>query len=203
MAAATVYTVGHSTLSQEEFLELLRSVSVELLWDIRSHPNSHWEWFRQAEMQRWLPEAGVGYRWVEALGGRRGRTLAQDVREQAAAGQRTGWTVEGFVTYEWHTLTEEFRAAAEELVRTAARSPVAIMCAEGVWWRCHRSMVSDYLVVRGAEVVHLQPRRTVHADVIADRLPRYRPQTLAVWRSQGSFPVGGPEGAQDGKHGEP
>jgi uncharacterized protein (DUF488 family) len=199
---ATIFTVGHSTLQPEEFLDLLAAAPLSLLWDVRSYPTSHWEWFTRTEMQRWLPAAGVQYRWVEALGGRRGRppagTAAVQVAGEGEAGEaRTGqasageaghgWTAEGFVNYEWHTLTDEFRAAAEELVHAAAREPVAIMCAEGVWWHCHRSMIADYLVVRGAEVVHLQPRRTVHADVVADRLPRYRSQTLVTWRAQGRF----------------
>ena len=62
------------------------------------------------------------------------------------------------------------------------RRPIAIMCAEGVWWRCHRSMIADYLVVAGAEVVHLQPRRLDHATVLAERLPRYHPDVIAAWR---------------------
>ena len=194
---ATIFTVGHSTLEPEKFLSLLATAPLRLLWDVRSYPTSHWQWFTRAEMQRWLPAAGVRYRWVKALGGRRGRspegTAAAPGSGMAGAGEAGDgpaehrWTAEGFVNYEWHTLTDEFRAAAEELVRSAAREPVAIMCAEGLWWRCHRSMIADYLVVRGAEVVHLQPRRTLHADVVADRLPRYRPQTLATWRAQGRF----------------
>jgi uncharacterized protein (DUF488 family) len=194
---ATIFTVGHSTLQPDEFLGLLGAASLSLLWDVRSYPTSHWEWFTRTEMQRWLPAAGVRYRWAEALGGRRGRPPARTAAMQGAGKGEAGegeageagqsWTAEGFVNYEWHMLTDEFRAAAEELVRAAAREPVAIMCAEGVWWRCHRSMIADYLVVRGAEVVHLQPRRTAHADVVADRLPRYRPQTLATWRAQGQF----------------
>jgi uncharacterized protein (DUF488 family) len=186
---ATVYTVGHSTLTQEQFLELLAHVPVTLVWDVRSYPVSHWEWFRRAQLERWLPAAGVEYRWVAALGGRRGPPPAQASAAPDAGEPPAGWTVEGFVNYEWHTLADEFRAAVEELVRTAARTPVAIMCAEGVWWRCHRSMVADYLVVRGAEVVHLQPRRTRHAEVIGERLARYRPATLAAWRAQGPFTV--------------
>jgi uncharacterized protein (DUF488 family) len=89
--------------------------------------------------------------------------------------------VEGFAAYEWHMTSAEFFAAADELAELGRRRPVAILCAEGVWWRCHRSMIADYLVTAGVEVVHLQPRRLVHAEVLAGRLPRYDPDVLAAW----------------------
>ena len=78
-----IYTVGHSTLTQDEFVALLAGASVTRLWDVRSYPSSHWDWFRRERMEMWLPEAGVQYRWVPALGGGAARGVA-------AAGGRRG-----------------------------------------------------------------------------------------------------------------
>lgn len=78
--------------------------------------------------------------------------------------------------------TQEFFAAADELAELGGRDDVAVMCAEGVWWRCHRSMIADYLVVAGSEIVHLQPQPTRHVQAIGDRLGRYDPEVLAAWR---------------------
>jgi uncharacterized protein (DUF488 family) len=184
-----IFTVGHSTLAQDAFVALLAEARVERLWDVRSYPTSHWEWFRRERMEEWLPAAGVEYRWVPALGGRRGprRTGGQDAGRKAAraAAQEPlplAWHEEGFSNYQWHMTTEEFFAAADELAVLGSRVNVAIMCAEAVWWRCHRSMIADYLVVAGSEVVHLQPRPTPHAQAMGDRLRRYDPEVIAAWR---------------------
>ncbi len=200
-----VFTVGHSTLSQAQFLELIAGDAIRLLWDVRSYPASRWEWFRRDRLELWLPEAGVEYVWAPALGGRRRpprsgaaprasdprpsplgsgpRDLAPgETSQEAPAGPGHGWREEGFANYQWHMAGEEFLKAADELVRLGRRRPVGIMCAEGVWWRCHRSMIADYLVTAGAQVVHLQPRRLDHAAVLAERLPRYHPDVIAAWR---------------------
>ena len=78
--------------------------------------------------------------------------------------------------------TGEFLAAADELAGLGRSVNVAIMCAEAVWWRCHRSMIADYLVFAGSEVVHLQPQPTPHAQAMGDRLQRYDPEVIAAWR---------------------
>ena len=179
---AAIHTVGHSTLSREAFLALLASVPIELVWDVRSHPGSHWEWFRRAELERWLPATGVCYRWVPELGGWRGAPPAG-----ALPAHPGGWSSPSFANYEWHTRSDEFARAVAELARVSRTASLALMCAEGVWWRCHRSMIADHLVLRGLEVVHLQPRRTVHREVVEERLLRYHPETLAHWRELGSL----------------
>jgi hypothetical protein len=133
---------------------------VKRLWDVRSYPSSRWEWFRRDRMEEWLPEAEVEYRWVPALGGRREprRGNARETARPAAQEPLPpAWHEKGFSSYQWHMTTEEFLAAADELAELGGRLDVAIMCAEGVWWRCHRSM-------------------------IADRLRRYDPEVLAAWR---------------------
>jgi uncharacterized protein (DUF488 family) len=180
-----IYTVGHSTLTEDEFLALLAGASVKRLWDVRSYPTSHWEWFHRERMAIWLPAAGVQYRWVPALGGRRGPRRGGSQKTARPAAQEPlplAWHEEGFVNYQWHMTTEEFLAAADELAGLGDREDMAVMCAEGVWWRCHRSMIADYLVVAGSEVVHLQPQPTHHAQAIGDRLARYDPEVLAAWR---------------------
>ena len=180
-----IYTVGHSTLTQNEFAALLAGASVTRLWDVRSYPSSHWDWFRRERMETWLAEAGVEYRWVPALGGRRGARRTGGGRTMRGAAQEPlplAWHEEGFVNYQWHMVTEEFFAAADELAELGGRDDVGVMCAEGVWWRCHRSMIADYLVVAGSEVIHLQPQLTGHSQAIGDRLGRYDPEVLAAWR---------------------
>jgi len=179
-----IYTVGHSTLTEDAFLALLAGASVKQVWDVRSYPSSHWEWFHRERMEAWLPEAGVQYRWVPALGGRRGARRSGSQTPARPAAQESfplAWHEPGFVNYQWHMTTEEFFAAADELARLGGREDVAVMCAEGVWWRCHRSMIADYLVVAGSEVVHLQPHPTRHTQAIGDRLERYDPAVLAAW----------------------
>jgi hypothetical protein len=96
------------------------------------------------------------------------------------------------VNYQWHTTTPEFLAAADELVAAAAAAPVAVLCAEGVWWRCHRSMIADFLVATGHDAVHLQPARVAHSEVIGDRLQRYDPEVLDVWRRHAAARGRGP-----------
>jgi uncharacterized protein (DUF488 family) len=182
-----VSTVGHSTLVEDAFASLLVEADVERLWDVRSYPTSHWDWFRRERMEEWLPAAGVEYRWVPALGGRRGPRRAKGQRAARAGAQEPlplAWHEEGFSNYQWHMTTEEFLAAADELAALGGRVNVAIMCAEAVWWRCHRSMIADYLVVAGSEVVHLQPHPTPHAEVMGDRLRRYDPEVIAAWRQR-------------------
>jgi uncharacterized protein (DUF488 family) len=179
-----IYTAGHSTLSEDAFVALLAAAHVEQLWDVRSYPSSRWDWFRRERMGRWLPEAGVEYRWVPALGGRR-RPRRVGSRAATPAAQEPpppGWREAGFSSYQWHMTTEEFFTAADELAALGRHIHVAIMCAEGVWWRCHRSMIADYLVATEAEVIHLQPRPTSHAQAMGDRLARYDPEVLAAWR---------------------
>ena len=177
-----IYTVGHSTLSPEHLSALLTQAEVGLVWDIRSYPVSHWTWFRREELQDWLPVEGIEYRWVPDLGGRRGRRAAAAAGRALEATEPARWHEEGFLRYEWHMTTAEFFAAADELVELGGRRDLAIMCSEGVWWRCHRSMVADYLVVAGSDAVHLQPRRARHSEVIGDRLSRYEPDVLDAWR---------------------
>jgi uncharacterized protein (DUF488 family) len=138
-------TVGHSTRTIEEFLELLESHGVEVLADIRTVPKS------RANPQFWgdalaksLAKAGIGYRWMKALGG---------LRHPRKDSPNTGWRNTNFRGYADYMQTAEFEKALAELMAIAGR--VVIMCAEAVPWRCHRSLVADALTIRGVEVWHL------------------------------------------------
>ncbi len=191
-----IFTVGHSNLDRDAFLDMLRTVPVGLVWDVRSFPVSRFEWFRREQLEEWLPAAGIEYRWVGALGGRRRAPPAQRPDPSAQHPHRApdspaepftlrdpnAWSESGFAAYERHMASEEFLRVALELIEAGAARDVAIMCAEALWWRCHRSMIADFLVYAGRDAVHLQPQRRAHSEVIGDRLSRYDPETLTAWR---------------------
>ena len=147
MTAATVYTVGHSTRSSEELLALLRDAGVELLADVRAFPSSrrHPQFNRDA-LAAWLGAAGIAYRHMPSLGGR---------RSPVPGSENGGWREAAFQGYADHMRSPEFRNALAGLEATARETPTAIMCAEAVWWRCHRRLIADALVARGWRVEHL------------------------------------------------
>ncbi|ASU81274.1 DUF488 domain-containing protein [Actinopolyspora erythraea] len=141
-------TVGHGTSTRVEFGPLLRAAGIEIVLDVRSAPGSrHNPDFNRSELQAWLPEAGVEYRWDERLGG---------FRRTPVRSPDTACRNEGFRAYAAHMRTEQFRVAVTELLDEVAHRETAVMCSESVWWRCHRRMIADYVtLVRGVEVVHL------------------------------------------------
>lgn len=147
--AATLFTLGHGNRSTEELVAVLRGAGVARLVDVRRYPGSRRHpHMSEAALRKSLPDLGVAYEWWgEALGGRR-RTVA-DSRHPA-------WRVDAFRGYADHTDTAEFRDAIARLEALAqADGPVAVMCAETLWWRCHRRLIADALTVRGTDVVHL------------------------------------------------
>ncbi len=144
----TVYTIGHSTRALEELIEALRAHLIGILADIRSFPMSRrLPHFNRENLERELPAAGIEYAWRKDLGGRRKR-----IREDSP---NTGLRNESFRNYADYMMTEPFRAAAAELLRLAERAPTAIMCAERVYFHCHRMLVSDWLVAHGHQVLHI------------------------------------------------
>lgn len=145
-----VFTVGHSTRSTEELIAILRAAGVRVLVDVRRFPGSrrHPQFGREA-LAAALGEAGITYRWVEALGGRRSRR---------AGSPHVAWENAGFAGYADHMDTAEFRdAAARELL--SSTEPTAVMCAEAHPSQCHRRLISDWLVAHRVEVVHLLDAR--------------------------------------------
>ncbi|MGP0038882.1 MAG: DUF488 family protein [Solirubrobacteraceae bacterium] len=143
----TIYTIGHSTRSPEELLALLSGPGVALVADVRAFPSSRRHpQFNRAVLAGWLGDAGIAYRHMPGLGGR---------RKAVPGSANGGWEDSAFQGYADHMRTSEFRTALAELEALAAERPTAIMCAEAVWWRCHRRLIADALVVRGWRVEHL------------------------------------------------
>lgn len=144
-ANARIYTVGHSTRSQAELIALLRHYGVATLIDVRIMPRSrHNPQFNQEELAKALPEAGMSYAHLPRLGGLR--------RGLGAASPNDGWRNASFRAYADYMQTTDFAQALEELRALACSGPVALMCAEAVPWRCHRSLIADALTIRGVEV---------------------------------------------------
>jgi uncharacterized protein (DUF488 family) len=150
-----IFTVGHSTRPIEEFIALLKAHGIEVVGDIRSFPSSRkFPHFGRDRLEELLSAEGIGYEWYKDLGGYRKRPGRESLNP--------GLTSPGFRNYADHMGTEAFRVAAAELLRLAAVKRTAIMCAERLFWRCHRRILSDYLAaVLGAEVIHiLEPGKT-------------------------------------------
>jgi uncharacterized protein (DUF488 family) len=145
-----IFTIGHSTRTLAEFVALLRQVDVTLLVDVRSIPRSRaTPQFNKDTLPGALAAEGIDYRHLGALGGRRHH------RKSAPPSLNTYWRVDAFRNYADYAETDAFRAglvALRELMRDAR---CAIMCAEAVWWRCHRRIISDYLLAGGTHVEHI------------------------------------------------
>jgi uncharacterized protein (DUF488 family) len=148
-----IYTIGHSTLPRDEFIAVLRGYGIGLLADIRTVPRSRTNpQYNQDALPAALADAGIRYAHLARLGGLRGR------RKDLPAGESLNgaWRNDSFRNYADYALTPAFAAGLDELIALAT-GPTAIMCAEAVWWRCHRRIVADYLLVRGVPVLDLIP----------------------------------------------
>jgi uncharacterized protein (DUF488 family) len=144
---SSIYTIGHSTRTSPEFLELLQSVEIRALVDVRRYPGSkrHPQFNREA-LAETLAAADVDYHHAPDLGGR---------REAAEDSANSFWRNASFRAYADYMATQEFRDALQRVEALAQRQRVAIMCAEAVPWRCHRQLIADALVARGHEVHHI------------------------------------------------
>ena len=145
---ATLYTIGHSTRTLDELLDALRAHSIATLVDIRAFPMSRrLPQFNRDSLEQTLPAGGIRYVWMKALGGYRKKVLDESphiaLRNQS------------FRNYADYMLTPEFENAIAELVALAEQSRTAYMCAERVYFRCHRMLVSDWLLAHGHEVLHI------------------------------------------------
>jgi uncharacterized protein (DUF488 family) len=148
--AARFTTIGHSTRSLDELLDMLRAARVEMLVDVRSFPRSRTNpAFNIDSLPDDLARVQIGYRHCRALGGRRPKQAAVDPRLNAH------WRVQSFHNYADYALGEEYSAAFAELVDFGKDKRLALMCSEAVWWRCHRRIITDYLLLNGHEVDHL------------------------------------------------
>ena len=141
-------TFGHGAASAEQMVSLLRGAGVSVLIDVRTVPGSRRHpHVARAELRRWLPQAGIGYRWDKRLGGL--RTPEPDSPDVA-------FEVDSLRGYAAHMRTPDFLAAVDQLLTLAKASGTAVMCAESLWWRCHRRMRSDFVTaVRDVPVRHL------------------------------------------------
>ncbi len=149
---ATIYTIGHSTRELADFSAVLQAHEIGTLVDIRAFPMSRrLPHFNRERLEMWLPEIGVDYVWMKELGGRR-KKITNDSRNIALRS-------DSFRNYADYMLTPEFQAAAGRLVTLAERGRTAIMCAERMWFQCHRMMVSDYLVAHGNAVLHINDEK--------------------------------------------
>ncbi len=150
----TVYTIGHSTRSLEEFILLLQANGIELLADVRTVPKSRSNpQFNRETLPQSLDEAGIEYAYFHELGGWRPSILKES--------PNTGWRSSGFKNYADYMLTEKFQATIEGLITIARERRTVVMCAEALPWRCHRNLISDALTVRGFRVMHIMGKTTV------------------------------------------
>ena len=144
---ATVWTIGHSTLAADEFVGRLRAHGLEAVADVRRFPGSrrHPHFAREA-MEGWLGDAGIGYAWLPQLGGR---------RRPVAGTPNTAWRNDSFRGYADHLASREFAEGIAALQALAGARRTALMCAETLWWQCHRSLIADVLKVHGVQVLHV------------------------------------------------
>ncbi len=159
----TIWTVGHSNRTQAAFLALLAQSGIALVADVRAFPRSRTNpQFNADVLEAALPDAGIGYVHLPELGGRRAS------RKDAAGSPNTLWREPGFRNYADYALTPPFRAGFAELMRLAAERRTAVMCAEAVWWRCHRRLIADYLLAAGVPVMHILSEDRVEAAALSD-----------------------------------
>ena len=145
---AILYTIGHSTRRLDEFLAVLQAHSIRTLVDIRSFPMSRrLPHFNREVLEKALADAGIHYVWLKELGGRR-KKIRDDSPNVALRN-------DSFRNYADYMLTEDFQRGTAELIKLAEQSRTAFMCAERVYFRCHRMLVSDWLVAHGHEVFHI------------------------------------------------
>lgn len=147
MHALKLWTVGHSTRSIDEFVSLLTSFEIQVLIDVRTFPGSRrYPQFNKERLSESLAESGIEYQHFPELGGR---------RKAKPDSLNLAWRNESFRGYADYMETDDFRDGIKLLLRVAQGRRTVVMCAEAVWWRCHRSLISDYLKVNGVEVTHI------------------------------------------------
>jgi uncharacterized protein (DUF488 family) len=167
---STIYTIGHSTRQLDELLSALQIHGIKTLADIRAFPMSRrLPHFNRENLEHELPKAGIEYVWLRQLGGRRKR----QTKESLNVGLRN----DSFRNYADYMLTDEFRIGIEQLLQISERGSAMIMCAERVYFRCHRMLVSDYLTAHGHEVLHIDNEKppwphklTAEARLVEGRL---------------------------------
>jgi uncharacterized protein (DUF488 family) len=168
MAKLRIYTIGHSTRGTAELIALLQAASVDLLVDVRSIPRSrHNPHFNIETLPQTLAQARIRYQHLAELGGRRGAAAP------AGTSPNEGWRLPAFRNYADYALTPQFHAGLDALLAEAKTHTASIMCAEAVWWRCHRRIITDYLLVRDVAVYHiLGPDQVGPASLTSGAVPQ-------------------------------
>lgn len=142
-----IWTIGHSTRTAKEFEDLIVANQITTLVDVRSFPSSRrFPQFNQKQLSEQLGRLGIAYHHIRELGGR---------RSPSPVSKNIAWKNASFRAYADHMETPEFKAGITELLKLAAASATTIMCAESLWWKCHRSLIADYLKAHGHEVIHI------------------------------------------------
>lgn len=168
MTLPTFFTIGHSTRSIDEFRQMLVQAGVGVVADVRRFPGSRsYPAFNKDILPVSLHEHGIDYQHFPDLGGRR-------AKQGEARDPRNGWWQNAsFHNYADYAMSDPFQTALSRLIETGVKRPLAMMCSEAVWWRCHRRIIADYLLYRGYKVVHLmgpgrqQPARPTPAIIDA------------------------------------
>lgn len=151
-------TIGHSNRTPETVIDMLREARIRLLVDVRSFPKSRSNpGFNDDSFPEVLAKHQILYRHMPALGGRRPRQPGIDDQVNAF------WRVRSFQNYADYALGQEFQEAFATLVALGREQPLAMMCSEAVWWRCHRRIITDYLLLHGHEVRHLMAPGRIEA----------------------------------------
>lgn len=154
----TLWTVGHSTRAWEEFLAVLAAHGIEAIADVRRFPGSRrYPWFASETLAAQLPAVGIAYQWLPQLGGRR--------RVQPGS-PNGGWRNAAFQGYADHMASAEFGEGLAQALALAACQRTALMCAESVWWRCHRRLIADLLAHRGYLVCHILDAKPAQAHPV-------------------------------------
>jgi uncharacterized protein (DUF488 family) len=142
-----IWTIGHSTREIESFIEILNSFNIKILADVRSYPgSSRYPHFNKERLPEYLKEKGISYEHISELGGR---------RKPVPDSKNTVWKNPGFRGFADYMSSEKFLNGVNHLTALAGKINTVYMCAEAVWWRCHRSLISDYLKFQGWEVIHI------------------------------------------------
>jgi uncharacterized protein (DUF488 family) len=151
-----IWTIGHSTRTIDEFISLLKENEIKLLADVRAFPSSkRYPQFNKEALAKSLKAPEIRYEHFPELGGK---------RKSVPGSRNTAWRNESFRGYADYMATEQFQKGIERLLNFAAETGAsAIMCAEAVWWRCHRSLIADYLKARGEEVLHILGAKKVES----------------------------------------
>lgn len=158
-----IYSIGHWNYSLEQLVGLLAQHEIKALVDIRRFPGSRkFPHLGQQSLSAALPKAGIDYHWLEALGGRR------NSKKDGSTSVNLGLRNESFRNYADYMLTEEFRQGIKSLLEIAGKKRTAIMCAEAMFWRCHRRLVSDFLLTHDITVQHIMPNGKLHPHTLTD-----------------------------------